>query len=501
MIKGDLAYIVKKGSVITLITIFSRPLGYIREAIQAYVFGATVLVDAFVVAFNFPELIQTIFFSGAISALLVPICTKYVKDEIEFSRVYSTFVNITLFLTGLFSLLVLLLSEQVVKVIAPGFSPHAKTVTRNLFLIMLPVISTHGVLSVMKSFLNAKDHFAAPELSGIIWNLVFIFSCLFLSKTLGIYSLAIGVSVGSFFQILLQYPFLRKLKIEYRPEIKFSHESVKEAKRLFFGAVIGASILPINSFVDRILASFLPEGHVASLAYAFRIFVLPSSLFAVPIYTVSFSSISRSFHERDWKALFSRLESSINLLFITLIPSSCLLCGLKSEIVTLLYERGAFTTLETELTSKALLGYGVGLLFYGLSVLFVRAFSSIHDTRTPAIVGITSIFLNGLLDIILMIPYKNFGIALATSIVSFYNFLLLFLLWRKKTGYGLRNESLILIGKSILSGLIILIVVGMTKRFFQNPVLLVILDGFCALSIVYFLFRGFFHGTVIPSRP
>jgi putative peptidoglycan lipid II flippase len=215
---------------------------------------------------------------------------------------------------------------------------------------------------------------------------------------------------------------------------------------------------------------------------------------------VSFSSISRSFHERDWKALFSRLESSINLLFITLIPSSCLLCGLKSEIVSLLYERGAFTTLETELTSKALLGYGVGLLFYGLSVLFVRAFSSIHDTRTPAIVGITSILLNGLLDIILMIPYKNFGIALATSIVSLYNFLLLFLLWRKKTGYGLRNESLMLIGKSILSGLIILIVVGMTKRFFQNPVLLVILDGFCALSIVYFLFRGFFHGTVIPSR-
>ncbi|HOJ44390.1 MAG TPA: lipid II flippase MurJ, partial [Syntrophorhabdaceae bacterium] len=96
--------IIKKGSIITLITIISRPLGYIREATQAYLFGATMLVDAFVVAFNFPELIQTLFFSGATSAFLIPVCSKYLKDDNEFSRVYSIFINLAVFITGLVSI-------------------------------------------------------------------------------------------------------------------------------------------------------------------------------------------------------------------------------------------------------------------------------------------------------------------------------------------------------------------------------------------------------------
>ena len=88
--------IIRKGSVITIITLISRPLGYVREAIQAYLFGATLLVDAFIVAFNFPELIQTLFFSGATSAFLIPVCTKYLNDREQYSHIYSTFINISI---------------------------------------------------------------------------------------------------------------------------------------------------------------------------------------------------------------------------------------------------------------------------------------------------------------------------------------------------------------------------------------------------------------------
>lgn len=166
--------IVRKGSVITIITLISRPLGYVREAIQAYLFGATLLVDAFIVAFNFPELIQTLFFSGATSAFLIPVCTKYLKDEEAYSHIYSTFINISILLTLIVSLVFFLFSGLVVNLIAPGFTHEAKTITNHLFLIMIPVIAFHTVLSVMKAFLNAKEHFAAPELSGILWNVMFI---------------------------------------------------------------------------------------------------------------------------------------------------------------------------------------------------------------------------------------------------------------------------------------------------------------------------------------
>ncbi|MCX7857196.1 MAG: murein biosynthesis integral membrane protein MurJ [Deltaproteobacteria bacterium] len=483
-------HLLKKGSVITGITLISRPLGYIREAIQAYVFGATVLVDAFIVAFNFPELVQTLFFSGASSAILLPVSTKYLKDNKEFSSVYSTFLNLTFFITVFFSLILVLFSDQLVKLISPGFSPYARYLTRNLFIIMTPVIVMHALLSVMKSFLNAKDHFAAPELSGIIWNIVFIVSCLFLSEHIGIYSLAVGVSVGSLLQVIMQYPFLRRHGIRYRIQIDFNHEAVTQVRKLFFGALIGASIVPINNCIDRIIASYLPEGHVASLTYAFRIFILPFSLFAVPIYTVAFSSISRLYHEKNWKSLFSQLDNSIVLMCVTLVPSLFLLCGIRTEIVKLLYERGAFTSYETELTSRALFGYGLGLLFYGLSILFVRAFNGIHDTKTPAVAGITSIFLNALLDIILMRPYQNFGIALATSIVSLYNFLLLFLIWRRRTGYRMGAQTLFTIGKTFLPGIVILLYISLIRTFTKDAIFIISTSLILAFIVVCLFFKN-----------
>lgn len=188
--------IIKKGSVITIITLISRPLGYIREAIQAYIFGATLLVDAFIVAYNFPELIQTLFFSGATSAFLVPVCSRYINDTRHYSTIYATFINLSIIITIFISLIFFFLSSTIVSIIAPGFSPEAKDITRKLFVLMIPVISLHTILSVVKAFLNAKEHFAAPEVSGIVLNIVFISAAILLSKKLGIYSLAVGVSLG-----------------------------------------------------------------------------------------------------------------------------------------------------------------------------------------------------------------------------------------------------------------------------------------------------------------
>ncbi|HOP85530.1 MAG TPA: murein biosynthesis integral membrane protein MurJ [Syntrophorhabdaceae bacterium] len=485
--------IIKKGSIITLITIISRPLGYIREAIQAYLFGATILVDAFVVAFNFPELIQTLFFSGATSAFLIPVCSRYVKDDVQFSRVYSIFINLALLITGIVSIGLFLLNTPIVNIIAPGFTPYGKTVTRHLFLIMIPVILLHAVLSVMKAFLNAKEHFASPELSGIIWNIVFIASALFLSKRYGIYSLAIGVTIGSIAQIIIQWPFLRRLNIRYTRATSFNHPSVHEAKRLFTGALIATSIVPINSFIGRIIASYLPHGEVASLSYAFRIFILPFSLFAVPIYTVVFSKISKLYHERDFTSIKSHISSSIVLITITLIPSTILLCSIGDVVIKILYERGAFTQKETLLTYKALFGYSMGLLFYALSISFVRIFNAMHDMKTPAAIGITSIIINAGFAIILMNPLKNLGIALATSISSFYNFSMLFFFLKKRINYKLSPSVIKDITKSIVAGILLVFIIYILKFYYSiNPYFLILLCCLCVIAVYFIFFKDYY---------
>ncbi|MCX8021567.1 MAG: murein biosynthesis integral membrane protein MurJ [Syntrophorhabdaceae bacterium] len=480
-----MADIIKKGSVITLITLISRPLGYIREAVQAYLFGATILVDAFVVAFNFPELIQTLFFSGATSAFLIPVCTKYIKDNDEFSQIYSIFINIALIVTLSVSVFLFLFSDFIINIIAPGFTGDVKKVTNKLFLIMIPVITLHAVLSVMKAFLNAKEHFAAPELSGIIWNITFILSGIFLNNKFGIYSLAIGVSVGSIFQLMLQYPYLRTYNIRYNINFNLKHPALSDVKRLFAGAFIATSIVPINSFIGRMIGSYLPHGEVASLAYAFRIFILPFSLFAVPVYTVIFSKISKLYHDQDLKGIFSHIDSTIVLLSITMIPSTIIVCTNGETIIRILYERGAFGIDETVMTNRALFGYGLGLVFYALSLSFVRIFNGLHDTKTPALVGLSTIFINAFLSYLLMQRLNNFGIAVSTSLCSLYNFSMLYIMLKKKIKYTLSAKAMREITKSVIIGVITVLIIFIINKITYGHMYIGFVINMAAVIIVF----------------
>lgn len=492
--------IIKKGSIITIITLISRPLGYVREAIQAYLFGATLLVDAFVVAFNFPELVQTLFFSGATSAFLIPVCTKYMKNDKEYSDIYSTFINITLIITFFLSIVFFIFSKQIIELIAPGFSSESKKITEVLFIIMIPVIALHAILSVIKAFLNAKEHFAAPEMSGILWNIIFILTAILLSKKLGIYSLAIGVTLGSISQIIVQFPYLKKFNIRYSIMLSLNHPSIKEAKRLFTGALIATSIVPINSFVGRVIASYLPQGEVASLAYAFRIFILPFSLFAVPVYTVMFSKISKLYHEKDMRGIYSHIDSSFILLCITLIPSTILLCSTGDSIIKILYERGAFTSKETFTTNRALFGYGTGILFYALSLSLVRVFNALHDMKTPAVIGISSIVINAVLASLLMKQFNNLGISLATSIVSLYNFSLLYIFLRKKIKYRMTRNTIHQITKSLLSGIMLLLSIYAVRCIWHDNAYLTLSLSIILTIVVYYIFFRDYYMMLIHRK-
>ncbi len=501
MTSQSIGYLVKKGSVITLITLISRPLGYVREAVQAYLFGATLLVDAFVIAFNFPEMVQTLFFSGATSAFLIPVCSRYLADREEFSRIYSLFINLSIMVTLIVSLLFLCGSGYIMNVIAPGFAPEQRRVATYLFMIMIPIITLHAVLSVMKAFLNAKEHFAAPEMSGIAWNLIFILAALAFYKKIGIYSLALGVTVGSAVQVFIQIPYLRRLDIRYyRRMLPLDHPAVQEAKSLFLGALLATSIVPINSFVGRIIASYLPAGEVASLSYAFRIFILPFSLFAVPTYTVLFSKMSKLYHEKDWKDMASHIDSSLVLVAITLIPSTVFLCLVGDSVVRILYERGAFTPRDTLITYRALFGYGIGLIFYALSISFVRIFNAMHDMKTPALIGLSSIVLNAVLAYVMMTPLKNLGISLATSLVSFYNFLVLYLIFRRRTGYrpsrGTKRELI----RSLVAGIILALVTFLLCRSLPiHPYGALLLSILAALVIYGLFFKKYYLSFVLKK--
>jgi len=346
----------------------------------------------------------------------------------------------------------------------------------------------------MKAFLNAKEHFAAPELSGILWNLFFIASAVLLAKKLGIYSLAIGVSAGALLQIVMQYPYLRKFGIRYHLTLDLGHPAIATAKRLFTGALIATSIVPINSFVGRIIASYLPHGEVASLSYAFRIFILPFSLFAVPVYTVMFSKLSKLFHDNDMQDFKAHIDSSVVLICVTLIPATILLCATGDLCVKILYERGAFTATDTAMTNRALFGYSVGLLFYALSISFVRIFNAMHDMRTPALIGITAIVLNAFIASILMVPFRNLGISLTTSIVSLYNFVFLYVVLKHRIRYTMTRSAVRDVIKSLLAGILLTLLIVLTRRLLPGGLLVPLFISVLLTIAVYgIVFKNYYR--------
>lgn len=426
--------IARKGLPILLATLLSRPLGFVREAVQAALFGASRLTDAFLVAYNVPEMIQTLFFSGVLSNFFVPVITRYREQKDELSAVFSVALNGALVLALMLAGICYVAAPEIMTVAAPGLSGADRELAVFLFRFMLPMLVLHCLLAVIKGTLNSLDHYAMPEYAGVFFNVVIIASALLLSGWYGITSLAIGVVGGSVVQLLVQIPVLVRKGLRYRPALGFSHPALREMRGLVLGAVVATAVVPVNAFIARAMASTLPAGSISALAYAFRVFLLPVSLFAVPVYTVLLTDLSAAQHQGAQRVFKEQTAAGLSLLFAVALPATAVLIALATPLTRLLYERGQFTPGDVILTSQALMAYGVGTLAYGTSQVMVRLFNATKDTRTPAWVGVGSIVLSAGGNWLFMQVWGHWGIALVTSLVSYVNAAVLYLIFRHRHG-------------------------------------------------------------------
>jgi putative peptidoglycan lipid II flippase len=148
----------------------------------------------------------------------------------------------------------------------------------------------------------------------------------------------------------------------------------------------------------------------------------------------------------------------------------------------------------TAMTNRALFGYSVGLVFYALSISFVRIFNAMHDMKTPALIGITSIALNAIIASVLMVPFRNLGIALATSIVSLYNFLFLYVILRHRTGYRLARPAVRDIIKSLLAGILLALLTVLTRRLLPGSLLLpLIISALLTVAVYGIVFKNYYR--------
>lgn len=446
--------ITRAAGIVGFWTSLSRISGFIRDMIIAIFLGAGIGADSFFVAFRIPNLLRRLFAEGALSAAFVPTFVDTLQrsgraEGVKLARIAVTFSSLAL---CLITLLGIVFTPQIVRVIAPGFfdDPDKFALTIELTRIMFPYIFFISLVALVSGALNSLGRFAAPAAAPILLNLSMIGAVLILTRLADwtpSYSLAWAVTLAGVLQLLLQAPFLVKEGISLKPDFHFAYPPLKRMGKLFVPAAIGGAVYQINVLVGTMLASLLPVGSISWLYYADRLVEMPLGIFAIALGSAALPSMSRLAASGDYKGLGESVSFSLRLIAFFTIPSSVGLIVLREPIISVLFQRGLFTHLDTIQTAYALLWYTAGLwAFSGLKVV-TQAFFSLKDTKTPLWISLGAVLVNLGLGLILMNPMKHGGLALATSIAAAFNFLVLFVILVKRIKWFEVSKFLISIAK------------------------------------------------------
>jgi putative peptidoglycan lipid II flippase len=321
---------------------------------------------------------------------------------------------------------------------APGFfgDPEKWRLTVNLTRVLAPYLIFVSLAALLMGILNSFGFFAVPALSPIFFNLAVIAACFisFYSLKEPVYGIAVGTLVGGFLQFAYQIPLVKKQGMNFRIGFSWTHPAIKKVGFLLAPSILGMGVLQINLLVDSLMASFLREGSVSQIYYADRIMELALGIFVISLTTVALPDMSRSAAAKNIGELKETLMFSLRVTALVAIPATVGLFLLADPIIHVLFERGRFTSLDTERTAVALAYYALGLFFISSTKFLVSAFYAIQDTKTPVKVAFVSLIANAVLNWILMQPLKQGGIALATSIAAAVSFFQLVYIFQRQNG-------------------------------------------------------------------
>jgi len=427
--------ITKAATTIGMGTFLSRILGFLRDMVIANFFGVGMAADAFFVAFRIPNLWRRLVGEGSLTISFIPVYTEYLtlksKEEArEVTHIAFTIAGVILLVL---TLLGILFSSLLIRIIAPGWfteSPEKFQLTVTLNQIIFPYLFFMGLFALCMGILNSLRHFFAPAFAPIFLNICIIVSVLLFYGDFQkpVMTLAIGVVAGGIIQFLFQIPFLLKKGVGFRFNFNVRHPAIKRVGSLMVPGLIGTAVYQINVFIDTIFASFLPSGSVSYLFYADRLMEFPLGIFAIAIGMASLPSLSGLASQGKMEEFKDTLSFTFRLTSFISIPAMVGLIALKTPIINLLFQRGMFDYTATEMTAKALLFYSIGLWAIAGARTVAPAFYSLQDTRTPLKIGIICLIANVVFIAIFIFftPLKHAGLALATSLSSTLNLILLY---------------------------------------------------------------------------
>ena len=425
-------------------TLGSRISGLVRDVIFANILGDKAAADIFFVAFRIPNFFRRISGEGAFSAAFIPVFTDYRLNQSESDT--SRFLQLLIGRFGLILLVVSLLgvvfTEALVKVMAAGFSnqPEKFDLAVQATRITFPYVFFISFVAMAGGMLNTCGRFAVPAATPILLNLCLIGAALFLVPLVSSspVALAMGVLLAGLIQLLFQIPFLRKERLTVKPRIvkKPGDEvGIAGAKRVFqltVPAIFGVSVAQLNMVVNMVLASYLVTGSISWLYYSDRLMEFPVGVFGIALSTVLLPDLSRKYASRSLVDFSKTLDWGLRWVCLVCVPATVGLIVLAKPMVSTIYFHGDFTVNGVNMTSASLVAYSLGLTAIVMVKVLAPGFFARENTKTPVRVAMIAMLINLVFCLLLITSLKHVGLALATTISSICNAVMLFVLLKKE---------------------------------------------------------------------
>ena len=411
----------------------SRIFGLIRDISTTNLLGASIFHDIFVICLKIPNLFRRFFAEGAFNQAFIPIYSDYEKENnldstFEFLNSLAGILITTLFI---FTLIVLIFAPIFIFIFAPGFyfDPVKKDLAINVLRIMFPYLALISLVAFAGGIQNTHKRFSIPAYTPVFFNLSLIIAAVAIAPKyeMPIYVLAWGVLLAGIVQLLIQILPLWRINRLPIPRLNFNNTGIKKFFRLIVPAVLAGGIIQINLLIDTIFASLLETGSPTWLYISDRLIQFPMGIFAIAIGTVLLPTLSKFDlnHEKD-KFIAGIQKGQKFVLYIGL-PSLIGLFFCAEDLISTIFYRGAFTSMDVINSSYSLMAFSFGLPFFMLMKVLTPAFFARKDTKTPMYVALASLFLNVIFNYYLafVLDYGHVGIAIGSSLAAIISVLTL----------------------------------------------------------------------------
>jgi len=422
--------IVASTILVAVATVTVRLFSFVREMVLASSYGAGMVSDAFVISFTLPTIVLALLGTST-ATVFIPVYTKIESDKEYFtSNILTLLALVGLLFTAVFATF----PESLVFIFASQLNTETFTLATELLRIMTWAAIPILLIGLLQSYLQIKNAFFTAAILIIPINIYTILSIL-LSKSVEVPSImAYGVVIGNIMALIFLFAAVYRKGYIYKPVINLKMPELQMLFVMLAPVILSIFINDLNQIVDRNFASSLAVGSISSLNYAGKSINILIATIGAPLATVLYPRMSEFAAQGNTVEIRKCITECTKRLIPVLLPAVVGIFIMAEPVIRILFQRGEFTSHNTQIAMECLRMYAPLLLFSSLNAIITRALFSVSDTKSPAIISAICVAVSIAINFILIGPLAHIGLALSTSISAMLTTILLLIVLRKRIG-------------------------------------------------------------------